>query len=226
MKSWLYIFIAALLPVLLISCLSSAPNDESASTGGTGSEVVGVVNYPDSQNGVKKSMSSYVYSPLKAGSVFIHPESYYAETDKTSDIPVAYTAFNGFFRISNVLPGVHIVYISDGAGNAIAQRIYVPGRDTSIDLGLLTARKTASAQIQYQGVKAGNILFYVSVRGTGITAGCSDRNIYAVLGNIPTGLDSYTITVRMLQPFSGGKDFTIPNLNPSQLFTLDPFTDF
>jgi hypothetical protein len=73
---------------------------------------------------------------------------------------------------------------------------------------------------------AGNVLFYVSIRGTGITVRCTERNIYALIGDIPTGLESNVVTIRMVQPFSKGKDITVPRFQPAQLFTIDPFGDF
>lgn len=215
----------ALLAVFFLSCTPIAPND-TVSTGGTGSEVVGVVNSPDTTESLKKSADFSLLLPLAGGNVFIHPESYYAADDKVEDVPVTYTETNGHFRIRNVLPGEHVVYIRDNNGNAIAHKVSVPQRDTVIDIGVIQAKKTAHAQIQYQGVKSGNVLFYISVRGTGITAGCTGRNIYAHLDKIPTGLDSYTVTIRMVEPFSGGKDIKIPKLSPDQIFTIDPFGDF
>lgn len=216
------------LPVLLIllfTCGTIAPNN-TASTGGTGSEVVGVVNYPDSSNTVKKTGVASIVNPFKLASVFIHPRDYYAETDLVKDNPVSYTESSGFFRIRNVLPGKHTIYVKDNTGMAIAIGITVPVDSTTIDLGTLIAQKTASARVQYQGQMTGNVLFYVSIRGTGITIRCTERNVYAVMGDIPTGLESNIVTIRMLQPFSKGMDIAIPKFRPAQLFTIDPFGDF
>jgi hypothetical protein len=125
-----------------------------------------------------------------------------------------------------VLPGEHTIYVKDNTGMAIAIRITVPVDSTRIDLGTLVAQKTASARVQYQGIMAGSVLFYVSIRGTGITIRCTERNIYALIGDIPTGIESNVVTIRMVQPFSKGMDIAIPKFQPAQLFTIDPFGDF
>jgi hypothetical protein len=222
MKSFLML---PILFILLITCGTIAPNNE-VSTGGTGSEVVGVVNYPDSSNTVKKTGNTSIVNPFKLASVFIHPRDYYAETNLVKDNPTSYTESNGFFCIRNVLPGEHTIYVKDNTGMAIAIRVTVPVDSTRIDLGTLIAQKTASARVQYQGQMTGNVLFYVSIRGTGITISCTERNIYALIGDIPTGLESNVVTIRMVQPFSKGMDITIPKFQPAQLFTIDPFGDF
>ncbi|NLD94613.1 MAG: hypothetical protein GX639_18305 [Fibrobacter sp.] len=212
---------------IIVTGCGFAPNDDRVSTGGTGSEVVGVVNYPDSSTAMKKLFGTKRVYPVMNAGVFIHPKLYYAENESVKDIPVVYTEADGTFRIKNVLPGEHVVYIRDNAGKAVARKITVPDNGARVDCGTLIATPVASAQIQYQGTIPGNVLFYVSVRGTGITIKCTERNVYAVMDNIPLGLtDGYTITIRVLQPFNGGKDFTVPSLKIGDITTLQPFTDF
>jgi len=219
--------IAACGCVIIFAGCGFAPNDDRVSTGGTGSEVVGVVNYPDSSAAMNKLFGTKLILPVMSAGVFIHPKQYYAENDNVVDIPVVYTGADGSFRIQNVLPGEHIVYVRDNSGKTVAHKISVPDNGASVDCGTLYATPAASAQIQYQGIIPGNVLFYVSVRGTGITIKCTERNVYAVLSNIPFGLtDGYTITIRVLQPFNNGKDITIPSLKIGDITTLQPFADF
>jgi hypothetical protein len=204
-----------------------APNDDKVSTGGTGSEVVGVVNYADSSTAMKKLFGSKPIFPVMNAGVFIHPKQYYAENENVADIPVAYTTADGSFRIQNVLPGEHIVYIRDNTGKAVAHKITVPDNGARVNCDTLYATPVASAQIQYEGIIPGNVLFYVSVRGTGITIKCTERNVYAVMNSIPVGLtDGYTITIRVLQPFKNGKDITIPRLEFGKINTLPSFVGF
>ncbi|HMA66102.1 MAG TPA: hypothetical protein VKO63_12915 [Chitinispirillaceae bacterium] len=221
------LIIAACGCAIIFNGCGFAPNDDRVSTGGTGSEVVGVVNYPDSSTAMKKLFGTKQVFPVMNAGVFIHPKQYYAENESVADIPVVYTAADGSFRIQNVLPGEHIVYIRDNAGKAVAHKIIVPDNGTRVSCGTIYAAPVASAQIQYQGIMPGNVLFYVSVRGTGITIKCTERNIYAVMNSIPMGLtDGYTITIRVLQPFKNGKDITIPSLKIGDITTLQPFADF
>lgn len=220
-KSVLFISIFA----LILQCLSMGPS-ESASTGGSGSEVVGVVNYPDSSNAAKKMKVFTPDRPMKFAGVYIRPRSFLADTGVSQDTPGYRTSADGFFRISNVLPGEHLVYIDDGAGMAIASMITVPLDSTTIDLGVLLAKKTAAVQVQYDGVAPGRVLFYVTLRGAGKSIRCTERNLFAVLKDIPTGQNvKHTITIRMFSPFVKGFDIDIPVLKPLQLFTLESLKD-
>jgi hypothetical protein len=210
---------------LIIQCMSMGPS-ETSSTGGTGSEVVGVVNYPDSSQVAKKMRAFGLKNPMKFAGVYIRPRSFLADTGSTSDTPYGYTAEDGSFRISNVVPGEHLVYVNDGSGMAIASVVSVPQDSTTLDLGTLLAKKTSSVQVQYDGVTPGKVLFYISLRGTGMSIRCTERNMFAVLKNIPTGKDvSHKVTIRMFNPFSKGIDVDIPVLNPEQIFTLESLKD-
>ncbi|MBN1603058.1 MAG: hypothetical protein JW915_15720 [Chitinispirillaceae bacterium] len=210
---------------LILQCLSMGPS-ESASTGGSGSEVVGVVNYPDSSNAAKKMRIFTPDRPMKFANVYINPRSFLADTGLSQVTTRYHTSEDGSFRISQVLPGEHLVYVNDGAGMAIATMITVPQDSTTIDLGVLLAKKTASVQVQYDGVAPGKVLFYVTLRGAGMSVRCTERNLFAVLKDIPTGDNvKHTITVRMFSPFVKGFDLDIPVLKPSQLFTLESLKD-
>jgi hypothetical protein len=188
--------------------------------------VVGVVNYPDSSGAAKKMRVYTPDRPMKFAGVYIRPRSFLADTGVSQDTPGYHTSADGSFRISNVLPGEHLVYVNDGAGMAVASMITVPQDSTTIDLGVLLAKKTASVQVQYEGVAPGKVLFYVTLRGAGKSIRCTERNLFAVLKDIPTGENvKHTITVRMFSPFVKGFDIDIPVLKPSQLFTLESLKD-
>jgi hypothetical protein len=219
-------------PVIIVSllvsifqCLSMGPS-ETSSRGGSGSEVVGVVNYPDSAGAAKKMRILSGKYPMKFAGVYIRPRSFLADTGLAQDTTSNYTAADGSFRISKVLPGEHLVYINDGAGMAIASVINVPQDSTTIDLGILSSKKTAAVQVQYDGVTPGKVLFYVTLRGAGITVRCTERNLFSVLGNIPTGDNiTHKVTIRMYSPFVKGFDVDIPVLHPEQIFTLESLKD-
>lgn len=224
MKLLKYVLIV-LLTGITLQCLSMGPS-ETSSTGGTGSEVVGVVNYPDSSQAATKMKMVIGGHSMKFAGVYIRPRSYLADTGSVKDVTDIFTAADGSFRISKVLPGEHLVYIDDGAGMAIASVINVPQDSTTIDLGTLTAKKTVSVQVQYDGATAGKVLFYMTLRGAGRTVRCTERNMFAVMKNIPTGdLVSHKITIRMYSPFIKGFDVDIPVLDPDQIFTLESLKD-
>ncbi|HEX2960113.1 MAG TPA: hypothetical protein VHO70_24985 [Chitinispirillaceae bacterium] len=224
MKLLKYLLIA-LITSIALQCMGMGPS-ETSSTGGTGSEVVGVVKYPDSSQAAKKMKILTGSHPMKFAGVYIRPKSYLADTGSVKDVTNIFTAADGSFRISRVLPGEHLVYIDDGAGMAIASVVTVPEDSTTINLDTLTAKKTASVQVQYDGVTPGKVLFYVTLRGAGISVRCTERNIFAALENIPTGADvSHKVTIRMYSPFVKGFDVDIPVLDPDQIFTLESLKD-
>lgn len=224
MKLLKFLFVALTIGIAL-QCMSMGTS-ENDSIGGTGSEVVGVVNYPDSSHAAKKMKIATGSHPMKFAGVFIHPRSYLADTGSVKDVTKIYTAADGSFRISNVLPGEHLVYIEDGAGMAIASIVNVPEDSTTIDLGPLTARKTSSIQVQYDGATPGKVLYYMTLRGAGITVRCTERNMFAILTNIPTGDNVFhKVTIRMYSPFVKGFDVDIPVLGPDQIFTLESLKD-
>jgi hypothetical protein len=224
MKLFKYLLIA-LITCIALQCMSMGPS-ETSSTGGTGSEVVGVVNYPDSSQAAKKMKALTGNHPMKFAGVYIRPKSYLADTGSVMDVAKIFTEADGSFRIRNVRPGEHLVYVDDGAGMAIASVITVPEDSTTINLGTLTAKKTASVQVQYDGVTPGKVLFYVTLRGAGRTVRCTERNMFAVLKNIPIGDKvTYRVTIRMYSPFVKGIDVDIPVLNPDQIYTLESLKD-
>lgn len=211
---------------LLSSCFSTAPS-QSSSTGGSGSEVVGVVNYPDSSSGSSGALKRKLFTlPLANCNVFIHPASFLAEYG-SEDTPETMTENDGFFRISNVRPGTHYVYIKDAHGNGVLREINVPVDSVRIDLGLLLVQQTAGARIQYNdGAASDDVLFYVSVRGTGLTVSCTGKGIYAGITGIPVDTEvDYMFTVRMKKPFDAGYDIRNIRLLPGITVTLDDITD-
>jgi hypothetical protein len=206
-------------------CTMMEPND-SSSIGGTGSEVVGVVKYPDSTGAAKVKFGALpAFMPVENGSVFINFSNYLADTSKGTEVSATTTGADGFFKISNVLPGEHIVYVRDNGGNAVSATVNVPAESTTIDLGTLVVRKTAGVAIQYNGTAPGDVLFFIDVRGTGLQLRCTSRDLKVTLDKIPTGADvKYTITIRMFKPVVRGYDLPRINLLPDMIETLESIT--
>lgn len=223
-KFWLRLFPVLALAVL-VSCFGTAPS-QSSSIGGSGSEVVGVVKYPDSSTSNEKSLARGLSGlPLSGCNVFIHPTTFLADYG-VDDIPVTKTENDGFFRISKIRPGKHFVYIKDSAGNGVLRQITISDDSITINLGHLLAEKTAGAQIQYNGTASGDVFFYVSVRGTGLTVLCTDRGVFARLTEICVDPDvDYMFTIRMEKPFNTGYDIDKIRLQPGKIITLNDITD-
>jgi len=199
-----------------LSCFSFAPS-ETTSIGGSGSEIVGNVHYDDESALAK--MSGYAGSSIPCANcnVYIHPKSYLADTGNTYDTVVTHTMDDGSFRISHVLPGEHLVYIKDAHGKGVAHFVTIPDESTKYELGLLKAKQNAAVRIKYIGNTTGRVLFYISVRGIGLTVGCTEGGVFAKLEDIPTGSNvEYMISIRMFYPFSKGIDIGTVKLLPGE----------
>ncbi|HEX3020054.1 MAG TPA: hypothetical protein VHP36_07115 [Chitinispirillaceae bacterium] len=220
-----FLFLIVTAITMLLSCFGTEPS-QSSSTGGSGSEVVGVVKYPDSSADAGNALNKRIMTqPLAGSNVFIHPASYLAEYG-SQDIPKAVTDTDGFFRISNVLPGTHYVYIKDAKGNGVLREINVTDEPKTFDLGILLTEKTASARIQYSGNASDDVLFYLSLRGTGLTVACTGKGVFTSITEIPVDTDvDYMFTVQMKKPFNAGYDIKNIKLLPGVIITLDDITD-
>lgn len=224
-RSIIFSIIAGIFILLLPECTMMSPN-ESSSRGGTGSEVVGVVEYPDSSVAGKSlfTRKKHVFA-LADGNVFIHPRSYLADTSGVTEDVAATTNDSGFFRITNVLPGEHMIYIRDSRGHSVAHIVSVPENTERINIGTLTAREDAGVAIAYTGSTPGNVLFFIDVRGTGLQLRCTRRDLKVTLNNIPTGKDvKHIITIRMYKPITRGYDLSPINLIPGVVETLQSIT--
>lgn len=206
----IYLLITLVLGISIVTLCTMMPPNEHSSTGGTGSEVVGVVNYPDSGSATAKRKSLPI--PLIDGCVIMNPFDYLADTGNTSEEVKTYTDSDGSFLVESVLPGEHIVYIRDNKGYAIARRFTVREGQERVDLGVLHARKTAGVSVEYTGPNPGNVLFFIDVEGTNLQVKCSGGNVKATLEGIPIGT-AYTVVVRMYRPVK--KAYRFPSIELS-----------
>jgi hypothetical protein len=220
-QRWRYRLTSAItVACLAILACTMAPS-QTSSTGGTGSEVTGVVKYPDSTVHKASAKGGAMQAPVAGAGVFIHPQSYLPDTGSSAatDQPVVHTDADGSFRISNVLPGAHFVYVSDGAGKSIAVPVVAPEDSTTIDLGKLLVEPASSVRIMYEGGTGNDILYYLSIRGTGLSVRGTERGLFAEIGDVPAGV-TYTATVRVFKPFTKGYDIGSVSLQPGKIFTL------
>ena len=209
-------------------CTTMAPSSDSSSRGGTGSEVVGVVEYPDDTAAAKRDcgQSALFGRPLVAGTVFINPRMFLSDMNGGGERSDTVTDNNGVFRITRVVPGEHLIYIRDNEGNAVGHIVTVPEKPSVINIGTLYARKTSGVAIKYAGTVPGDVKFYVDVRGTGLQLSCNSRNLQVTLDRIPTGVDlSHIITIRMVRPLKKGYDCDPVLLVPGVVSVLGSILD-
>ena len=224
-KRWLLISVTGILLFAALHCAMVSPN-ESSSIGGTGSEVVGVVEYPDSGEAAKTLYRAGGYSfALAGGNVFINPRNHLARPSGASEKHNTTTNDSGFFRITNVIPGEHLIYIRDSRGNSVAYIVNAPAEPRTINIGTLFARKNSGVSIAYTGPAPDGVLFYIDVEGTDIQLKCEDRNVSFTLNGIPTGDNvKHTMIIRMFEPFERSYEFPSINLLPGVVETLQSIT--
>ncbi|MBN1759506.1 MAG: hypothetical protein JW863_14350 [Chitinispirillaceae bacterium] len=219
----LRLLVPCLLGAGFITCTTIEP-EETSSIGGTGSEVVGVVEYPDSSETSKiRAGLEHSALPVIDGPVFINPENYLADTGNAEEEAVAWTEDDGSFVIRNVKAGTHIIYIRDNDGKAIAHRVTVHENEPRVDVGTLFAKPTAGVAIAYTGSTPGDVLFYIDIRGTGLQLRCASRNLQFTLDRIPVGTD-YSVVIRLFKPLKNGYEFSLENPIPGIVSTLQSFT--
>ena len=105
--------------------------------------------------------------------------------------------------------------------------ITVPAEPAIINLDTLIPEKTSVVRISYEGTMPGDVLFYIALRGTGLSVRCTQRNFMAELRNIPSrsGIEfDHTVTIRMYKPFRAGHDVNL-RLIPGQIVDLTPLVD-
>jgi hypothetical protein len=206
---------------LAIAACTMAPS-QTSSTGGTGSEVTGVVKYPDSTVNKAYALGKIGASgPVSDAGVFLHPQSFLPDTGSSgaTEQPLVRTMADGSFRISNVVPGTHVLYVRDGAGMAIAVPVVAPPESTTIDLGTIFVQPAAGVRIMYEGGSSNDILFYLSIRGTGFSMRGTERGVFVQIGDVPPGV-TYSATIRIFRPVARGYDIGSITLQPGQVATL------
>jgi len=211
-------------------CFTTGPSDDQNASGGSGSEIVGVAAYPESQDsGTQKSRGPGTLHglPVALGPVFIFPRFSLPDTGAvvSGTLPSAYTDDEGRFRIRNVPAGTHVLEVNDNGQMGIARSITVPADSQTIDIGVLTVDTTAGVRIRVNTDLQGNLRYYLSVRGTRLVARGTQKGVDLLLDDIPTGI-SHTITVRIYEPLYQSFDIEEVELVPGEILELDPVSLF
>lgn len=195
----LSIVLSALTSALVVGCIAMGPSDE----GGTGGEIVGKAEYPDSGVPKRFAIQKAVIAtglPVISGSIFCYPRTFIPDTSWVSAFPVpkAYTDDTGGFHIKD-LPHVEVVVeASDNMGNG-AVKSQIISKDSVYNIGVLTLQKTGSVTIQGHTVLPGNVRFYVSVKGTRCIARGTQSDVDVTLTGIPSGI-SHTVNITVYEP--------------------------
>lgn len=203
------------LSLVTLVCMGCAPAGPQQTQGGTGSEIVGKAEYPDSTASHKRfALAASAGLPVVLGRVFVYPSSFVPDTSwaTVGAPPRVYSDSTGAFHIYDVPHGPVIVEVNDGSGKGAKDTVTIDRDSTLYDIGVLDLVPTGSAKIQAQTSLPGRVRFYISVMGTRLTVRGNQAGIDVVLSDIPAGAD-YTVSIRVYEPVSFTLD--IPNVSIS-----------
>jgi hypothetical protein len=211
-----------------MGCFSSGPSGQSAS-GGTGSEIVGKAEYPDTaavmyKDRSNRSLTSGKSFPLVSGSIFVYPRSFVPDTSwaAVGAIPSAFTDDSGNFRAKDVPRGEVMVEASDGKGKGLVRSIVIDRDSTEYSVGVLPLMQNGAIKIQAHSLVPGRVRFYVSVRGTRLVARGNQSDVDVTLENVPVGI-SHTVTIRVFEPMHLEMDIPVDTLVSGVTKVLQPF---
>jgi hypothetical protein len=193
--------------------------EPQTASGGTGTEIVGTGEYPDSSGTPKRGAALAVNAatglPVIFGQVFAYQQSFIPDTNwvRGGAVPRVYTEDDGTFRIEDAPPGMVVVQVNDGSGKAAVKTVNVAKHDTTYDIGTLTLAKTGAIRLPTHTNLSGPVRFYVSVKGTQLVARGTQTGVDLVLGGIPSGVP-LTVNVRVYAPVKA--EFNFPSV------TVDP----
>ena len=202
--------------LVIAGCSPFGP--QTSDTGGTGSEIVGKSEYPDS-TGQPKALAVFSTSagaglPVILGRVFAYPRTFIPDTSwaTTAAPPKAGTDDTGAFRILDAPRGTVVVEVNDGGGMGRAATIDVTQDSTVYDIGIIVVQRTGEIRIQAQTSLPGRVRFYVGVEGTRLIVRGSQTGVDVVLGDVPSGI-THTVNIRVYEPVPMQVDF--PNVTVS-----------
>jgi hypothetical protein len=204
--------------LFLCGCFSLSPTQHQSSTGGTGTEILGKAEYPDTTGLTKRlapgSLSAKAALPVILGKVFVYPKTYLPDTSwfRLGAPPRVYTNDSGGFRIMDAPRGPIIIEVNDGSGKGTSKEWNVAQDSTTYDVGTLTVAPTGSISIQATTSLPGRVRFYVAVCGTRLVVRGDQAGINITMGDVPAGT-GYVINVRVYEPVY--LEFNVSNVNVS-----------
>jgi hypothetical protein len=207
-------------------CAFTGPS-ENASSGGTGSEIVGTAAHDSSAVGKCLAIASSQASgffPVKFGNIFCYQRSRVPDTNwvQSAALPRVRTDSVGGFIITDVPPGEVVVEANDGMGNSIAHSIIIDRDSAVYPIGVLTVKKTGAISIRAKTQLPGNVRFYVGVKGTRLIVRGNKTDVDVTLENIPSGIP-HTISIRVYEPIYFALDISDITVLTTATRILEPF---
>ena len=205
-------------------CITLGPSEEQ---GGSGSEIVGNVEYSDTSADTQAaclSQGGAIRFPVVLGNVFCYTRTFIPDTSWAAHgaSPRVFTDSMGFFHLFDVPRGDVVVEANNGNGWGIVKTITIDRDSSRFDIGTLTVAKTGGVSIQAHSQLPGNVRFYMSVKGTRCIIRGSKTDMAVVLENIPTGIP-HTVNIRVFEPIPMELNFSGITIPEGGVRMLDDF---
>jgi len=221
MNVFLFRYLLVILCGLTIAGCNSSSS--ASNSGGSGSEIVGIVEQPSSHTTHKASTFFNVFGlPAIGAYIYIYPDTLdpVIGQQPVDYVPAAKTDSSGKFSIANVMPGTWILEASDGT-HSVAERVEVNRSGDQIDVGTLILETTGQLKITVNtGISSAlDLHYYVFIQGTRIYGEGDNDKLTLHLNDIPSGTD-FSVKIQMTEPLPWSYTFTDIKLNPGELDSL------
>ncbi len=194
---------------------------QQASGGGSGSEIVGVAQYPDSTNGGAKQRVSPVPFPVVGAPVFVFPKTSVPDTGwfERPPSPKVVTDEDGSFRVLDIPRGELYLEISDGIGNSRIRKVENFVDSQVIDIGVVDLRESGGANVTIKSLLPSTPVYYIGVKGTRFILRRSDADLDLRFDRLPSG-EPLTLNIRVVSPVRFSTDLQPFRLSPNEVFTM------
>ncbi|MFP4416776.1 MAG: hypothetical protein ACOC4C_01520 [Fibrobacterota bacterium] len=114
-----------------------------STSGGSGTEIVGKVEFQDDSSSSKMVAGYRSFLPAFDIPVYLYPRNLDIDLNNLS-IPRVRTHSDGSFRFSNIPGGEYFVEANDGEGKTARREVDASGEEETIDVGVLVLSRGSS----------------------------------------------------------------------------------
>ncbi len=207
--------------LMAVACLIGCSPTQQASGGGSGSEIVGVAEYPDSTSEEAKRLAGAASFPVVGAPVFVFPKAAAPDTGWVGapPSPRVVTARDGSFRVFDIPRGELYLEISDGRGKSRITRVENFVDSQVIDIGVIGLRESGGADLTIKSFLPSTPVYYIGFKGTRFVLRRSSGDLDLSFDRLPSG-EPLTLNIRVVSPVTLSTDLQPFQLSPEEVFTL------
>ncbi len=213
--------LSVLIFVMVWFLLAGCSPTQQASGGGSGSEIVGVAQYPDSTTGGAKRRVFPVPFPVVGAPVFVFPKTSVPDTGwfGRPPSPKVVTDEDGSFRVLDIPRGELYLEISDGSGKSRVRKVENFVDSQVIDIGVVDLRESGGANLTINSMLPSTPVYYIGVKGTRFILRRSNADLDLSFDRLPSG-EPLTLNIRVVSPVQFSTDLQPFRLSPNEVLTM------